>query len=344
MVTSFPGGNTTFVPSFEASGKLQIEFSRNPESFPLNRYVGFKKVDKSVGYYLNITAEEAGRVVAQQDYAWPDGQEAPAGHDGTESHEFLAYTTKRFSYAYNLGDKAVNQATWDVLAAHGRIKAQQAMTARTDRMVTALTTAGNWSGNTDTATNLAGGVWTGSSTTNQYILKTFNEVKENIHKATLGAVPPDSLRCVISPTVAHIIREAPEIIDFIKQNNLSFQAMAGTTFFQRWGIPPELYGVKMVVEDTVRVSTRKNVSSATRGYLMPGTVAVFTSVPEGLENSREPADGVPTFDTAVVFAYEDLTVESRRDEDNRRTQARVVDDTAEVITAPASGYYVTGVA
>ena len=343
-MATYPGGNTTFVPSYEASGKLQIEFSRNPESFPINKYVGFKKVDKSVGYYLNITAEEAARVVSQQDYAWPEGQDAPSGHDGTEKFEFLAYTTKRFSYAYNLGDKTVAQATWDILATHGRIKAQQSMTARTIRMVDKLTTGGNWGTSTNTATALGAGSWVGSSVANQYILKTFDAVKEEVHQATLGAVPPDSLRCVLSPSAAHVVRESPEITDFIKQNNLSFQAMAGTTFFQRWGIPPELYGVKMVVEDTMRITTRKNATTPTRSYVMPGTVAVFTSVPEGLENSREPADGVPTFDTAVIFAYEDMTVESRSDPDNRRTMARVVDDTAEIITAPASGYLVTAIA
>ena len=340
---SYPGGNTTFVPSYEASGKLQIEFSRNPESFPLNRYVGFKKVKKSVGLYLNITAEEAARVVAMPDYVWPDGQDAPSGHDGTEQFDFLPYITERYAYAYALGDKAVNQATWEILATHGRIKAQQSMTARTLRMVTKLTTAGNWSGNTDTATNLGGGSWVGSSVANQFILKTFNQIKENIHQSTIGAVPADALRCVVSPAVAHIIREAPEITDFIKQNTASLQVMMGRAFFERWGVPEKLYGVKMVVEDTMRITSRKRTTDPDRAYIMPGTVAVFTSVPEGLENSREPADGVPTFDTAVVFAYEDMTVESRRDPDNRRTLARVVDDTAEVITAPASGYYVTAV-
>lgn len=339
----FPGGNNTFVPSYEASGKLQIEFSRNPASFPLNRYVGFKKVDKSVGYYLKITPEEAGRVVKQEDYAFPDGQDAPNGHDGTESFAFLPYSTDRFAYPYTLGDKAVSQATWDIIATHGRIHAQKAMTARTMRALEVLTATSSWSGNTGTATSLAGGIWTGSSEANQYIQKTFNAVKEAVHKATLGAVPPDALRCVIGPELAHVIRESPEVIGFIKQNERAFPALAGSTFFMRWGVPEMLYGVKMVVEDTVKVTTRKKTSgSATSAYALGSSQAIFTAVPEGLENSQEPAEGAPTFNTMTLFAYEDMTVESRRDDDNRRHLARVVDDTAEVLTAPASGYLVTG--
>lgn len=340
MPATYPGGSNTFVPSHEASGKLQIEFSRNPNSFPLNRYCGFKTVKESIGYYLEITAEEAARVVKIEDYEWPDGQDAPSGYPGTELFQFKPFTTHRFSYPYTLGDKAVKQATWDVLAAHGRMYAQKAMTSRTKRALNILTVAGNWSGNTATATSLGGGKWDASSASNQYILKGFNAVKEAVHTATVGAVPPEALRCVIAPELAHAIRESEEIIDYVKQNPTALATLQGNQFYERWGVPPTLYGVKMVVEDTVLVSTRKG-GTQTKAHMLDPQVAIFTAVPEGLESSREPADGAPTFNTMTIFSYEDLSVESRRDDDNRRHLARVVDDTDEVLTAPASGYLVT---
>lgn len=342
-ITIYPGGNNTFVPSYEASGEFQVEFSRNPDSFPLNKYVGFKTVKKSVGYYLQIRAQEAARVVKQEEYLWPDGRDMPMGSDGTEAHKFLPYTTERFAYPYKLGHKAIEQSDWKILASHGRIHAQKAMTARTMRAIDVLSTAANYDGNTATATVAGGGAWSASSASNQYILKTFNYVKEAVHKATLGAVPPDALRCTIGPELAHEIRENEEIRDFVKQNVQAFPALAGSYFFTKWGIPENLYGIKMIVEDSVKVTTRPNVAgSATTAYVLTGGNAIFTTVVEGLENKKEPADGAPTMNTMTLFVYEDMTVESKDDPDNRRTIGRVVDDTAEVLTAPPSGYLITG--
>jgi len=340
MPAAFPGNINTFIPSFEASGRLQIEFSRNPESFALNRYVGIKSVTKGEGRYLQITAEEASRVVDEADYTWNDGQDAPSGKDGTESHIFNSYRTERFAYAFRLGDKSVEQADWDILASHARISAQKAMTARTKMALAVLEAIASWGANTDTSTNLGGGRWDSSSATNQYILKSFNAVKEAIHIATQGAVPPEALRCVINPTAAHKLRESIEIIDYIKQNPTALGTLRGDEFFERWGVPPLLYGVRMVVEDAVLGTTRKKITAGTKTYAMDSDKAFFTAVTEGLENSREPAEGAPTFNTMTLFVLEDMTVESKRDDDNRRTNARVVDDFEAVLTAPPSGYLV----
>ncbi len=340
---SFPGGNNTFIPSFEASGKLQIEFSRNPESFPLNRYVGIKTVDKSIGRYLNITAEEATRIANQADYTWSDGQDAPGGMDGTEDFSFRSFTTERFAFPFRIGDKAIQQADWDVLASHARIHAQKAMTNRTLSALDILTTIASWpTNNTDTAANLGGGFWSAATSTNQFILKTMDSVKEKIHLATQGAVPPEALRMVVSPKLAHTMRETDEIIDYVKQNATALQTIAGNQFFERWGVPNMLYGVKLVVEDTVITTSRKG-ATAVRDYEMKEQEAFFTAVTEGLENSREPAEGAPTFNTCTAFVFEDMTIESRRDDDNRLINARVVDDFAIVLTAGASGFLITEV-
>ncbi len=340
MPASFPGNINTFVPSFEASGRLQIEYSRNPESFALNRYVGIKTVDKGTGLYLEITAEEASRLVDQADYAWPDGQDAPTGIDGTESFIFRTYRTKRHSYAFRLGDKAVEQADWDILASHARIHAQKGMTARADEALTVLTTIANWGNNTDTATALGGGQWSAATLANPFILKSLNTVKERIHIETQGAVPPEALRLTISPPLAHVMRESGEIIDYVKQTPQAQMSIQGRDFYERWGVPNTLYGYKIVIEDTVVTTTRKRVTAANKGYLLSEDVAIVTAVVEGLENSKEPAEGAPTYNTMTLFVLEDLTVESKRDDDNRRTDARIVDDYVPVLTANLSGFLI----
>ena len=55
-----------------------------------------------------------------------------------------------------LGELAVEQAEWDVLAQHARIQAQQCMTWRTQQVVTDITTSANWDGNTVAATSITG--------------------------------------------------------------------------------------------------------------------------------------------------------------------------------------------
>ena len=344
MPASFPGNINTFVPSFEASGRLQIEYSRNPESFPLNRYVGIKTVTKGTGLYVEITAQEASRLVDQADYAWPDGGDAPSGIDGTESFEFKTFRTKRQSFAFRLGDKAVEQADWDILASHARIHAQKAMTSRTDRALTILLDVNSWGGNTDTATALsgAGGTWAAAGAPpNNFILKSLNTVKEQIHIATQGAVPPEALRLTMSPLLSHVIRESDEIIDYVKQTPQAQMSLQGREFYERWGVPKTLYGYKVVIEDTVKTTSRKG-TTLNQGYAMDDNQAFVTAVVEGLENSKEPAEGAPTYNTMTLFILEDMTVESKRDDDNRRTDARVVDDYDQVLTANLSGFLITG--
>ena len=59
MAIAYPGGNNTFVKDLDASGRLITEYSRNPDEFALNSYIQLSNVEKSAGYYLKITPEEA---------------------------------------------------------------------------------------------------------------------------------------------------------------------------------------------------------------------------------------------------------------------------------------------
>ena len=61
------------------------------------------------------------------------------------------------------------------------------------------------------------------------------------------------------------------------------------------------------------------------------------SRPEGLMGS----EGVADFATCQIFSYEDMTVETKKDPDNRREQGRIVDDFDVQVVAPASGFLMT---
>jgi len=341
MAAAYPGANNTYVPSHEASGGLITGFSRNPKKFKLNQYMKLVPVKQGQGYYLQITAEEAARVVNSNlaDYVWHDGQEAPMGSDNTESFNFVRFLTTRYNYSFNLGQKSIDQATWPILSVHAGFMAQKAMTARTISVVTQLTTTGNWSGNTATATSLGNGGWDVSGPTDKFIRRTFNNVSEKILQATLGVVQRTDLICVINPHDARLMAETEEIRDYLKQSTFALAEVRGDVESQNgeWGLPNSLWGVKLVVEDAVKITSRKGAATKTISYCLPSGNAIFLARPGSLLGM----EGIPEFSTAQLFVYEEMSVETMTDVNNRRTVGRVVDDFTSVVAAPASGYLVT---
>ena len=94
-----PGPFTTGVPQFSAAtGLVQAEFSRNPSRFALNRYARLVPVSKVQGYFLSIDEEEAMRIVTEQDYIWPDGNDAPEGEQ--VDNNWQTYACVRFAPSF----------------------------------------------------------------------------------------------------------------------------------------------------------------------------------------------------------------------------------------------------
>lgn len=338
----FPGG-ASFIPDHRASGQLVVEFTRNPAAFALNRYAQMVPVPNTLGYFLRLDTAEAYRVETLDRFVWPDGNDAPVGP--AEQHTWVAFACERRAFAFRLGHRGVLQATWDQVAAHARIKAQQAMTARCFNAATVLTTSANWSGNVATATAIAGGVWAGSSTANGYIKETCNAVAQRILASTGGVVTPDDMMLVVDPTGARIISESPEWQQYLVNHPLAVAAAQYDPVFTMFGLLPKVFGFRCIVDVTQRNSAREG-ATASVGGLFSGiggglnACAVFVSRPGGLTAQ---AAGAPTFSTVSVFEYENLTVETFADPKNRRTEGRVVDDVDVKLTAPASGYLVTNI-
>lgn len=343
MAAVYPSSSNTFVPSHEASGGLIIGFSRNPKKFKLNQYIKLVPVKQGQGYYLSITAEEAARVISSNlaDYVWYDGQEAPMGNDHTESFQFIKFITTRYNYGFNLGQKAIDQATWPILSVHAGFMAQKAMTARTISTINTLTTASNWGSSTATAASLGGGGWDLSGASDKFIRKTFNNVCENVLQQTIGVVQREDLLVVFNPHDARRTAESEELRDYLKQSPFALAEVRGDVESQngQWGLPNSLYGVKIVVEDAVKVTSRKGAATKTVGYCLPSTNAIFLARPGSLLGM----EGIPEFSTAQIFVYEEMSVETLQDVNNRRTVGRVIDDFAVALTASASGYYVTAI-
>ena len=343
MAAGYPSHSNVFIPSHEASGGLTIGFSRNPKKFPLNQYCKIVPVDKDTGYYLQITAEEASRIIntSGQDFVWADNQVAPSGDDNLESFQYQTYRCQRYCFPFNLGAKTVAQADWKVLEVHAGIAAQKAMTFRTQVAWNALTTSSNWnSANTGSATSIVGGYLDQSTTLTLYIKKLFRYVAETVLKSTIGVMQRNDLVCVMNPHTAGLISESPELIDHFKNNQfaLAHVKQDGVDTAQ-WGLPPVLYGIKIVIEDAVKTTTPKQVTdSPTQTYVCPAQTLVFMSRPGGLMGMQ----GIPDFATAQFFMYSEFEVESRYDANDRMHHGRIIEDYGFNVVAPGAGFYVTG--
>jgi hypothetical protein len=105
--------------------------------------------------------------------------------------------------------------------------------------------------------------------------------------------------------------------------------------WSQYGLPDKLYGYSVVVEDTVKVTSRRGASSATRDFVATAGRAYLLARPGSLV---APAGDGPNFSTICAFLYEEMTVEEFRDAKNRRLEGHVVDDFGMVVTASASGF------
>lgn len=347
MTAVYAAGNNTFVPDHEASGKMVVDFSRNPDKFALNNYAQVVPTKKTTGLYLNMTVEEAGRLLSSEgeEFFWADGADAPNGVEGMESFEFLPYLCKRRAYAARIGDMAAEQASWDIIAKHSAIKAQQAMTTRTSSAVTAMVNTSNYpSANTATTTAAGGGTWDAATTANLFIKKSIDYAVNIIIQSTLGQVDQSDLVLVVNPTLAKEMAESQEMADYLKGSPAALAYIKGELAGdnkrnRRFGLPEMYAGVKIEVEDAVKVTSKKGATRAT-SYVMPSDKPCIVSRPGGLVGVA----GAPSFSTLSVFVWEgnELLVETKYDSDNKRTVARVIDTFHAVVTAGAAGFVFTG--
>ena len=150
---------------------------------------------------------------------------------------------------------------------------------------------------------------------------------------SLGAIEPDDVYLVINPTLARQLTESQEIVEYLKSSPEAYAQVRGELRDSNqnvaFGLPNKLYGVNVIVEKTVRVTSKRRATSA-KSYVLP-TATPFMVVRPG---SLEATYGGPNFSAVTGFMYEEMTTETKRDKDNRRTSGRVVEDYTYILTAP----------
>ncbi len=339
MAAVYPGPQNTFVKAHEHSNKMVIDFARNIKKFAVNRYTQVVPVEKVAGYFLEMTIEEAGRIVHSdlRNFVWYDGMPAPEGVDGRESFEFKPFTTKRYAYPFQLGDLTIDQSSWNILDQHSSIHSRQAMTARTQLAITKLTATANYATNhVKDVTTIAGntGNWAQSTTARQDIKRSLTTAAEQILDDTLAAIELDDLVLVINSKMAAELTQSQEIVDYIKQSPDALAQIKGELpgTNTMYGLPDKLYGFPLVVEAARKVTSKKGAATV-KSQILPTATPFMCARPGSIIGVAD----APNFSTCVCFAQEELTVETLRDANNRRTQGRVVDNIVYELVAPVSG-------
>lgn len=342
MPKVYPSGTNTFVPSTEATNNLVVDFSRNQNKFRLPKYVQYTPITKPRGLYIEMTVEQAGRILGSdaEDIAWPYGADAPSGEGSEEGFEFKQVETKRFAPSFRLPQEADENADWKLLAQFARINAQRAMTARTLRCVSRMINTANYpTGHFSAVESITGvtGRWNLSTTVRMDIKRSLDAAAEQIMISTLGAVQPEDLVVVMGPRVAQRISVCQEIRDHIKQSPAAEKTIVGNMgSVNNFGLPDRLYDYNIVVENAVKVTSRKG-ATASKSFIWPSTAVCMFARPGGLEG----VEGSPSFSAWTLFFKEEMTVESKHDIDNRRHSGRTVDDYGIHATAPIAGYVFT---
>lgn len=327
----YPSGWNTYVPGTQSTNNLIINFARNPKDFKTLNYTQVIKVDKNIGMYTRMTNEVCSRFLNSNDSVWADGNERPMGFHNLESFARETYRTIRRTFPVTLGYNMTEQADWNFFSQYERMLATQAMTARSQMIVDTMmnTSAYDASHVFDVTTSY--GAWNLSTTADGFIKNTLYSAINTIVKDTLGVVQQKDLVLIVGPEAAKKIALSQEIVDYIKGSPESWKATQGQLGTSPFGLPETLYGVKVIVEDGVKVTNLKG-SPTVRDWIFPEGQAILCSRVGGLEGFEG-----PNFSTCVLFAKEEMTTERFDDTENRRTKLSVTEDYVPMVIAPVSG-------
>lgn len=349
MTLRFLSAYNGFIP--QATGQV-ISYIRSPKDFQLNKYVQYIESPTTVGVYAKIDRDQPVRLVDESDFIWADGADRPSGDWNQMRFQWVEFSVKRRDYPFRIGNLALKQGkdSWKPLDHHVGMTAAQAMTNRTNRVVTALETIANWGSNAASAASLNGGAgkWTTASDqpgdpAYNAIRKTLLEAAKRINLATNGVVKPKDLVLLISPGLATDMSNTAEIHNYLKFGPFSkAQLEDSSNDNQQWGLPPSLYGFPLTVEDTPRVTTRPTAadSDGSRVYVKSDDSAVLLSRKGGINGVY----GAPSFSTIQLYWHEyEMAVYTFDDPKHERLDGHVTDMFAEVLAAPEAGFLITGV-
>jgi hypothetical protein len=346
MSFQYAGATNPFVPQYDTQAKLIINYSRDPKKAKINELMTVRTVDKPIGKYLRIKPEVQGNITAtwNQSRRWPDGAPRPLQLEAGQKFDFVEFFTERFIEDYPIGYLTEEAAVWDIVKTQSNVLANRMMRGRAKEFYTVLQDSSNYdSANTATATAAGGGLWSNATSTARYIQKSLRYGVEKILQSTMNGVTPEDLVLVLSPTVAGKMAESAEIADYMAGSPFSKSYLEGTGFkyqLGNFGLPPELYGIKIVVDPLVVDSAALGATSS-KSFLAGSTTAYLIARP-GSVNGDAGGSSFGFIDCFVLKGWEMFT-EVVDDYINKRKILNVIDHRQIKAVAPEAAFLFTSV-
>lgn len=288
-----PSSTNVFIPQYDQTLNLLVSFIRDPKQFSINKWATFSTVDKPEGIFPIILPADSIRVTSRDmlDMAWPDGQRATrfteSGH--TQRNTNNRYFLQRYQRNVTLGNWTLQNAGWDIKAVETQATMSILMTAVTAKTVDLLFDDAQYSSNhVSTPTALAGGFLSAGTITNPIIKTTLYKIRDQIIKDTNGLVDVDNLAIVMNPTTAGVLGSTQEMFTYQAQTPVSLDVLSGDSpkiGKNAWGLPYNLYGFEVIVDQTMITSDLQSNVESTVDYVIPDNEFVVVAKPGSIGSS-----------------------------------------------------------
>jgi hypothetical protein len=335
---SSPGVGNTYIVDWETSGRLAVEYARNEKDWNVNKYTATRKTATMEGRYMFISPDNAMRQLSTTgaNFVWNDGADRPNPHDNNAEFSWLPFMCERYAPSASIGNLAKNQSDYDWNAHYGRQLGQQCVLMRANKAITLLNDSTQYpSDHVFTQTTAGGGLVNGSNTTStNYIKRAFQYVARAFALKTGGATRYEDLVAVMSPATAIELASSPEVSTVLIQSQFAQDYLNSKNY--KYGLPDQLFGIKIVVEDAPVVTSKKGAATVTRAFIMPDNVIFFVMRPGSQLGSND-------FATVTFWVYTEMQFQTFDDPKHERTEYSCVDNYGTTLTSPLTSAKMTNV-
>lgn len=366
-----PGYSNVYIPGYmgdgEARNRLMVGFPFNEEAWALPTYVTLIPVTKPKGFYPRwYNADFVRRPhAASYDRRWADGAERPLAQQGARFVD-VPFELYRYSESTFLGNMAQEFSDiGSLIKIAQETLAGMAMIDRTIQTQAAILTSGNFQSspahfyakygvlaNAAVTLGYAAGYFgvAGTNTiadgtiNDPLIAKVVSHAVNTIAMETNGRVTPKDLLLVMNPKTAARLAKTQEIRAYLAQQSGSLDVLKGKNpdFWPEHGLPNPLYGLKVVVDYTTKVTTKAdNANEDTKTFAVADGAFEILARPGGVSGMA----GGRSFSTVAVLQHEKDAMKPQTFPDPRseRTEVALTDFYLPQIVAPETGFVIQDV-
>ncbi len=367
---STPGYANVYLPGYMGDGalqkRLQVGFTMNEEEFALNNYITTYGADIPTFYYQRWYSPDFVRVPHADgvDVRFADGSERARSEEGAR-HTNELVELRRYGEIDYIGDMAVEfSKIGELIPIRQQTMAGKYMIRRAIASITALTTSTNypsggtvhlyatWNALATAAASLGySATYFGTVGTHTALDGTINDpllgkaLKHGvltILKRSNGRVKPTDLVLLMNPNTANRLANTQEIRAYMAQQSGSLDVLKGQnpSLWPTFGLPNPLYGLKVLVDPTVKVTTKQDhVNEDTQVFVVPDGLISIVARPGSVTGMP----GTEAFSSLGLWQHKKWAMkpETFRDEQNHRTALGFVDMYAVALTGPEITFTIT---